>query len=431
MIKQTIYSRVNTHIAVISRSYRFNGGTATVQLDSLGNYEVLVNGSRFSALENAAKRAPGYKIIIEDLSTKMLAAFGKRDSDFVGMHRNAPKIQSISEHQKKIKDLTPKKYIREQFVMNRPMRDEVRKELEQEAAIRFADLYDDRTKERNAYINEREIEAMALRLRGYEEIQAFFFDLQDDKESRANATFQKEYDRQRKEIEDYINGEQRSTEERLRNILGGINLPFTIDICCDYAENKGLLNVDIVLPYDLNVPSQKANILSSGKISIKDKLVKELEQLKTETIISLVYYVAASLFNGAINIKTQHVSVWTTGMKEGLLSIQFNRDKFSYLSTRTINIMLDYYEWPRIDALRVVRGATQLQPISPIDFKRMIGELSGLSQSSTSAQSFRCIDSPSSDYRQSRRKKEIAVQEIQNLIASLPNVHGILNSLKG
>lgn len=374
MIKQTIYSRVNTHIAAISRSYRFNGGTATVQLDSLGNYEVLVNGSRFSALENAAKRDSGYKTSIADISAKMQAAFEKRDSDFTGMHRNAPKMQRLSEHEKKINDLAPKKYVRKQFSMSRPMRDEVRKELQQEAAIRFADLYDEKTKERNAYINEHEKEAMALRLRGYEEIQAFFSDLQDDKESRANAAFQKEYDRQRKEIEDYIYGEQRSTEERLRNILGEINLPFKIDVACDYVEKKSLLNVDIVLPTDLNIPTNKANILSSGRVSVKDKLVKEVEQLKTETIVSLVYYIAASLFNGAINIQTQRVSVWTSGMNEGLLWIQFDRNKFSRLSMRTVNVMVDYYEWPRIDALRMVRGASQFDGIFSHDFKNAINQ---------------------------------------------------------
>lgn len=61
MIQQTIFPRVNTHIAAISKSYRFNGGTATVQVDSLGNYEVMVNGSRFSSQENSAKRDADYK----------------------------------------------------------------------------------------------------------------------------------------------------------------------------------------------------------------------------------------------------------------------------------------------------------------------------------------------------------------------------------
>lgn len=374
MIQQTIYSRVSSHIPAISLSYRFNGGVATIQLDSYGNYEVLVNGSRFSALENTAKRDSAYKATVAEVTTRMIAAFEKRDSSFVGMHRNAEKIQLLSDHQKRIDDLAPYKYVRESFGMSRPMRDEVRKELQQEAAVLFADLFEDKTAERNAYVKEHEKEAMALRLRGYEELQAFFAEIQDDKEARANAVFQKDYERQRKEIEDFINGEMHLTEEGLRTILSGINLPFKIDISCDYVDKNGLLTVEIVLPADLNVPATKANILSSGKISVKDKLVKEAEQLKTEAIVSLVYYIAASLFNAAINIQTQRVSVLTNGKRDGLLWIQFDRNRFSQLSMRTVNLMVDYCDWPRMDALRMVRGAYQFDEIAAVDFKNEIAQ---------------------------------------------------------
>lgn len=200
MIKQTIFPRVNIHIPAISKSYRFNGGSATVQLDSLGNYEVLVNGTKFSAQENSAKRDPNYKIAIGDVSSKMVTAFEKLDAEFTAMHKKAARIHKASEYQKKIEALSPQHYERERFTMSRPMREDVRKELEQEAAIRFADLYDDKRKERTAFVNEHEKDAMATRLRGYEEVQSFFSDIQDDKEARANALFQKEYERQVKRL---------------------------------------------------------------------------------------------------------------------------------------------------------------------------------------------------------------------------------------
>lgn len=43
MIQKTIYPRTDTLIPAISKNFRFNGGVATVQLDSLGNYEVQIN----------------------------------------------------------------------------------------------------------------------------------------------------------------------------------------------------------------------------------------------------------------------------------------------------------------------------------------------------------------------------------------------------
>lgn len=375
MIQQTIFPRVNTHIAAISKSYRFNGGTATVQVDSLGNYEVMVNGSRFSTQENSAKRDAAYKPAVGDISIKMVSAFEKRDAEFTAMHKKAARMQKLSERQKKIDALSPQQYERESFPLSRPRREDVRRELESEAETSIVALYEDKRNERAAFVNEHEKDAMAARFRAYEEVQVFFNDLQDDKEARANIIFQKEYERQRKEIEDYINGESSVTERNIRMILGELSLPYRIGISCDYNVTLGLLNTEIELQNDLNLPTNKTNILASGKISVKDKLVKEMEQFKTETIVSMIYYVAASLFNAAINIRTQRVSVWLEGKREGLIWIQFDRNSFSKLSMRTVNPMLNYYDWPRVDALRMVRGASQFDPFDAVSFKNAITQV--------------------------------------------------------
>ena len=374
MINQTIFPRVNTHIAAISKSYRFNGGTATVQVDSLGNYEVMVNGSRFSSQENSAKRDADYKPTVADISLKMVSAFEKRDTDFTAMHKKAARMQKLSEHQKKIDALSPQKYERESFHLSRPRREDLRRELEAEAEIRFADLYEDKRKEKTMFVNEHEKDAMSGRLRAYEEIQSFFNDLQDAKEARANSILQKEYEKQKKEIEDYIYGEKNLTERNIRMILGELSLPYRVEISCDYDENSGLLKTDIELSGDLNLPTNKTNILASGKISVKDKIVKEMEQFKTETIVSMIYYVAASLFNAAINISTQQVTVWLDGKSDGLIWIQFDRAKFSKLSMRTVNPLLNYYDWPRVDALRMVRGASQFDTMDANSFKNAINQ---------------------------------------------------------
>lgn len=345
-----------------------------MQVDSLGNYEVMVNGSRFSSQENSAKRDTDYKPAVSDISLKMVAAFEKRDAEFTAMHKKAARMQKLSEHQKKIDALSPQQYERESFPLSRPMREDVLRELEAEAEIRFSDLYEDKRKERTAFVNEHEKEAMAARLRAYEEIQSFFSDLQDDKEARANALFQKEYDRQKKEIEEYINGEKNVTERNIRMILGELSLPYRVEITCDYDEKFGLLNADIEFHGDMNLPTNKTNILSTSKISVKDKLVKEMEQFKTETIVSMIYYVAASLFNAAINIRTQRVSVWLEGKREGLVWIKFDRAKFAKLSMRTVNPMLNYYDWPRVDALRMVRGASQFDTMDANSFKTAIAQ---------------------------------------------------------
>lgn len=373
-IKQTIYPRVQTHIPAISKSYRFNGGTATVQVDSLGNYEVIVNGTRFSPQENSAKRDADYKPAIATISNNMAAAYEKRDAEFTAMHKKASRLKKLADSQKEMDAIVLQRYQREAFPLSRPMREEIRKELDKEAAIKFADLYADKQKERNDYVVKHEKDAMAARLRAYEEVQSFFSELQDDKEARANALFQKEYDRQCKEMQGFIDGEPKSTESRIRMILGELSLPFRVEISCDYDASIGLLRTDIELYGDMNIPTNKTNFLSSGKISVKEKLVKEMSQFRTETIMSMVYYVAASLFNAAIGINTQQVSVWLDGRREGILWVQFDRTKFGKFSLRTVNPMLNYYDWPRVDTLRMVRGASQFETMIAADFQNAISQ---------------------------------------------------------
>lgn len=374
MIKQTIFPRVNGSIPAITKSYRWNGGTATVQLDSLGNYEMIVNGSRYSSQENSAKRDADYKPTIAEVSQKMVAEFEKRDAEFAGMHKKAPRLQTLAEHQKAIEALAPERYQRDSFSLSRPTRDDVRKGLEEEANIRFADLYDDKRQEKTAFMNEHEKEVLAKRMKGYEEVQSFFEDLQDAKEARINAIHQKEYERKRKEIEDYIHGEEKMTEQKIRGILSEVNLPFRLEVEVEYSKDKALLEVEMELFWDMDLPTKKASILSTGRISIKDKLVKEIEQHRTETILSLVYYIAASLFNASINIQTQRLKLWLEGKQEGLLWIQFNRTQFSRRSMRSVTPILQYYDWPRVDALRVVRGATQFDRIDEASFENAIAQ---------------------------------------------------------
>lgn len=382
MISKTIFPRTNGHIPAITKDFRFSGGRATVALDSLGNYEVLVNGQRFSSLENTAKRDADYKPAVSAVSLQMVTAFEKRDARFNGMHKAAARMKKLGELQKEIDAIPLQKYTRQSFPLPRPTRDAIRHELEEEAAIRFVDVYEDKKKERANFVAEGEKEAMAARLRGYEEIQAFFEELEDSKEARANAIFKKEYNRQKKELNDFIIGEIAQTEEKIRAILDELNLPFRVEVECEYDKDKSLLTTDIELWDDMNIPTNKTNILSTGRISVKDKLVKEIEQLRTETTVSMVYYFAASLFNASINIKTQRISFWLSGKREAVLWIQFNRDQFGKLSMRTVNPVSNYYDWPHIDALRVVRGAYQFDTIEANAFKAAIRQtLQDISQS--------------------------------------------------
>lgn len=58
-----------------------------------------------------------------------------------------------------------------------------------------------------------------------------------------------------------------------------------------------ILETSVIVEDGISVPITKAAILASGKISIKNKLVRETITEKTNSAISLTYFLAAHLFN--------------------------------------------------------------------------------------------------------------------------------------
>lgn len=377
MIKQTIYVHRNPAIHKITcrSSYEFDGGIATVELDSVSKkYVLLANGSKCTIQDYNAGMDSDYEPAIYDVSKRMKEALDERDAAFTAMHKKAAPVLTISEYQKKIDGLSPDRYNREAFPLPRPNRDEIRRELEREAGIRFADLFEDTHMERALFVDEHEEEALDARLQAYEEVSDFFDKVQDYKEAAANAAFQQEYERKKKDIEDFIYGEISKTENNIQTILSSLTLPFSIDVTCDYNKQFGLLSTIIEMPIGYEVPTTRAIMQANGRVIIKDKHPMELEQTKTDTILSFVYYVAASLFNATINIQRQRITVLTSDGAKGILWVEFDREHFSQLDLQNLSPQLDYPFRPHIDSSRSIRGFSQIEPMDIATFNGAINE---------------------------------------------------------
>lgn len=368
MIIQTIDTSVITQIKPLSISYQFKGGTATVELDGMGNYSLLVNGLNFSTQENSAKRDPKYKACVLEISNMLTNVFELRDAVYINLHKRSPKMQLLLDCQKQLSALSPQKVESDPFPFPRPLPSDVQHDLEKEAEFLFRDLYSDMENERKAFVIANVKNATNNRLKAYEEVQAFFELLQDQKNSETNAHFLKEYKDKKSKIESYIAGHRDATENEIRSILNQLMLPFQIETSCEYIESEGILNTEIVLPWDMKIPDTKTICLSSGKISVKNRLLRETEELRVLTILSLVYYVAASLFNASINIKNQRVTVWQYNKSGGILFIQFLRNRFSQINLNTENLLFNINSWPYLTSLRTVRGSIQLDSIDPSRF---------------------------------------------------------------
>jgi hypothetical protein len=147
--------------------------------------------------------------------------------------------------------------------------------------------------------------------------------------------------------EDYIN-------KSIEYLLKSITLPMEFSIDYEYNVPKGYLLVDLDLPEIEDIPQKKMSLLSGGKISIKDKTKKELNNDYVTCVCGLAFFFAGNLFNISTAINKILISAYTqrlnskTGNEENeyVYSVIFDRNIFASLNVANIDPVngLDNFE---------------------------------------------------------------------------------------
>lgn len=157
--------------------------------------------------------------------------------------------------------------------------------------------------------------------------------------------------------------------DTIRKIIEETSLSIEFNIDFQYLPD-GRLFVDLDLPEIENFPMKKASLLSSGKISIKEKTEKELKDDYATSVCGLVFYFAGIFFNISPTIKeiiisgyTQRISLKTGNIEDVyILSVIFNRELFGKINYQNINpiLALENFEH-RIN----ITSRFEMKPIEP------------------------------------------------------------------
>lgn len=155
--------------------------------------------------------------------------------------------------------------------------------------------------------------------------------------------------------------------------LEQIALPVDFSIQYQYSQRDGRVDLDIDLPEIEDVPDEKAQTLSSGKLSIKKKTKKEVQEDYTRCVTGLAFFFSGCLFNVSSAVKTISASGYTqrTNPKTGhvedqyVYSVIFDRDGFSGLQIDHIDPIeaIENFEH-RINLTKTLQMKT-IQPIEP------------------------------------------------------------------
>ena len=290
-------------------------------------------------------------------------------------------IKTLSYYQNELSRLNLKVYEPERFKIEKPTEEQISNELKNIAEHKYYKLFGNSKTQIEKFVSENHDSVLEKREKAWNEIKDFFEMIESDKEDIENEKFQKEYDKEYKKQEDYIIGETEYVEAALDKIFNNIKLPLDTVVEIDYKKEKQKAIINIEVPTHINIPTVKTSISAIyGRVSVKNKLVREIDDEKSKCIIGLAYYICSLVFSASANIIDIDITIWENEKEFGLMWAYVSRHQFT--NPKRFTPLVDIYNWNHISNIRLMRGGTHIEPTiselfkNQIQKKRDIGSIS-------------------------------------------------------
>lgn len=360
-----IIASVPQQIQSCKETFYANRGYGTVELTPYGDYLLNTVG----ITDATARRTNEYKSAYKKVSANMLHAYEAETRAYTSIHRNMPSLESVVKLKNELMILAPQKYKRGRFAFNKPTKDEVEKDLLEEAKnINFDKTNTSVHVDEKIFVKEHINEMIEVRQHAWQEACDFFNKIEDAREERENAKFFAEYKTLYNNKKEYLEGKESSVKQELLNLCGNISVPYNLSLSFAYSQTAHVLEVSVIVEDGISVPISKATILTSGKISIKNKLVRETITEKTNSAVSLTYFLAAHLFNTSPNVQYLRFSLYERNKQNPLLWVEFERDKFSRIRPKMVDVISDILGYPNVLEFKNKADAIELCTMDKASF---------------------------------------------------------------
>lgn len=373
MAKYTIHSNELNLIHDQVESFRFRtastSGFAELHLSSLGVYNLSISYGGVG--EGTVKRTDEYKRALEKVSRAQCKAFAEETLAFTQMHKGMSTVHERSYYESLLKKLAPKTYSRKSLKLDQPTRKDVEADLREEA-IHLLHNNDDANFTVDSYVKTHLYAQLEQRQAKWQDAVALFESIEDAREEEQNAQYYAAYIAEKKAEEDVLNGAPEMVAKGIAELDSKISVPVELGIDYKYAQSSGLLEVDVILEEAINIPVLRCEMLSTGKVSIKNKLMRDLSTEKTNCILSLTFLLASHLFNVSPNINVVRLAIYNRVKTEAYIWVEFKRRDIVMKSANRINPSVDIYNYATVMNLRVKNDGLELTPIDATTFKKKI-----------------------------------------------------------
>lgn len=342
-----------------------NNGYGTIELTPYGDY--LLN--TVDITDAAARRTNEYKSAYKEVTANMLQVYEENTRAYTYLHENMPSVESVVKLKNDLMTLSPQKYERGHFDFRKPTKDDIEKDLLEEAKnINFDKTKTNGHVDEKMFVKEHINEMIEVRQQAWQEACDFFNKIEDAREERENTRLFAEYKSLYNRKKEYIDGNESVVKQELLNLCGKVSVPYNLSLSFAYNQTTHILETSIIVEDGISVPITKATILASGKISIKNKLVRETITEKTNSAISLTYFLAAHLFNVSPNIQYLRFSLYERNKQNPLLWVEFEREKFICVNPYRVGVLSDILSYPNVLEFKNRAGSIELCAMDKTSF---------------------------------------------------------------
>jgi len=288
------------------------------------------------------KRDYRYKESIEKLSNEKRIEIESNNKNFIEIYKLTPALIKKEDVEKKLQRLKPQTYKKKSFNEPIPLKEEIIDKLETESKKIKSFFFWKNRKLREDYITQNIESRFISEMLEWESKKSTFEKNQLLIEEQKNKEFEEEYLFQKSSYEAFLFGDDDFINSEIERIVSEIVLPVNFSMDYDYESNN--LFIDLDLPEIEDMPKEKVNILSSGNISIKEKIQKELRYEYATCVLGIAFYFSALFYNITANIHkilisgyTQRLSRKTGNIEDDYVySIYFERETFEKINIKNI-----------------------------------------------------------------------------------------------
>ena len=348
-------------------------GNGTITLTANGVYNLSL--SSWDTSDASARRTNEFKDAMFNVSNDLVRAYESNLANYTNIHGKMIKIHRKSYYEGKLPKVVLESYKKKSFRFYPPTKEEIKGDLENEAKKKF--YRDSEKSQKTSFVNSN-IEALyADRMEKWNEAKALFDEIENAHEQRENAAFSEKYNSEIQGQKDYMEGSEYIVKDAIDSRMSNVTLPYTITVDMSYSQDSHLIDIEVELISGVTVPQIKAALLASGKVSVKEKLVREVEEEKTISMLGVVYYIASIAFDASPNIDNVRISLWDAQKQNGYAWINFSRKDILHNTIQQFVPTMDSFNYERVMNLKDSRGVLVLAPIKASTFKKQVNEIAG------------------------------------------------------